>query len=444
LACERAHSCVARAGFLYEQGPFHFVDQNGSDPRGDGSAVPELYLNPFRWTLSATMIFLESPAGVGFSYSNTSSDYTTDDNRTAADNVVFLQQFFKAYPEYSTQPFFISGEVSVGGVVCARSRTRSHTLTLAHTRAPRPQSYAGVYVPTLAYAVLAANAAGGPPINLQGILVGNGCTGNAQGSCSAQGTSIAVDFLFGHGLYSQALHAQIVAACPDPNNPSGACMALLQEMSNEIGDVNVYGIYSPCISGNGDVAPEESRARRIPRRVIDGFLNKGGPDACIDGIYAGRLLNNDTVRAAIHVGSLAELGRWTICSNRIFYTRIVSSVFAYYLSFLDKIRVLVYSGDVDAAVPYTDSQAWTYALGIPVKQKWRCAPRGPSPLLALPVSHLSRRPWMLDNQVAGYVTVFDRNGFTYATVKGAGHMVPETKPSAALAMFQRFLNNEPF
>merc|ERR1712070_675188 len=33
--------------------------------------------------------------------------------------------------------------------------------------------------------------------------------------------------------------------------------------------------------------------------------------------------------------------------------------------------------------------------------------------------------------------------FTFATVKGAGHMVPEVKPKSALSLFYRFLNDLP-
>ena len=63
------------------------------------------------------------------------------------------------------------------------------------------------------------------------------CFGNSVGSCSQQGTGISIDFLYGHGLYSQALHAQIKSACPDPSNPSGECEELLFEMSNEVGNI---------------------------------------------------------------------------------------------------------------------------------------------------------------------------------------------------------------
>lgn len=42
-----------------------------------------LYLNKYSWNLAANLLFLETPAGVGFSYSNTSSDlYNTGDELT--------------------------------------------------------------------------------------------------------------------------------------------------------------------------------------------------------------------------------------------------------------------------------------------------------------------------------------------------------------------------
>ena len=89
------------------------------------------------------MIFLESPSGVGFSYSNTFSDYTVGDKRTAEDSYIFLVNWLERFPEYKTRDFFITGE-----------------------------SYAGHYVPQLAYTILSKNKGTNQTvINLKGIAV---------------------------------------------------------------------------------------------------------------------------------------------------------------------------------------------------------------------------------------------------------------------------------
>jgi serine carboxypeptidase-like clade 1 len=120
-------------GLFYEQGPIHFVG---------GPENLNLTFNPWTWVTVANMIFLEAPAGVGFSYSKTSSDYNTNDQQTALDNYTFLKNWFLAYPSFTKNPFWISGE-----------------------------SYAGIYVPTLAQLVAAD-----PNIFFEGIMVGNGVT----------------------------------------------------------------------------------------------------------------------------------------------------------------------------------------------------------------------------------------------------------------------------
>lgn len=68
----------------------------------------------------ANVIFLESPAGVGFAYAD-DDNYLTNDDQTAFDNYAAVQSFFVKFPEYLANPFFITGE-----------------------------SYAGMYIPMLA------------------------------------------------------------------------------------------------------------------------------------------------------------------------------------------------------------------------------------------------------------------------------------------------------
>ena len=105
----------------------------------------KFYLNlDFFFSIAANVLFLESPAGVGFSYSNTTSDYDkSGDSRTAADNYVFLVNWLERFPEYKDRDFYISGE-----------------------------SYAGHYVPQLAHTILYHNKkANKTIINLKGIIV---------------------------------------------------------------------------------------------------------------------------------------------------------------------------------------------------------------------------------------------------------------------------------
>eukprot|EP01084_Bolivina_argentea_P213043 361977_1 len=120
-------------GFFAEMGPFRALKNL------------TLIVNPYSWVNLMSMIFVEIPVGVGFSFSNTSSDYTTDDNNTAIDNYHFCQQWLNKFPNYQSNSFYITSE-----------------------------SYGGRYAPTLAQQIIIGNKAGNKPlINLQGVFVGN-------------------------------------------------------------------------------------------------------------------------------------------------------------------------------------------------------------------------------------------------------------------------------
>lgn len=61
------------------------------------------------------MLYLEAPVGVGFSYINGSTNYTTDDDRTTNDNFQALLEFFKRFPNLKKNELFLTGE-SYGGI----------------------------------------------------------------------------------------------------------------------------------------------------------------------------------------------------------------------------------------------------------------------------------------------------------------------------------------
>ncbi|MCD9640413.1 hypothetical protein HAX54_025706 [Datura stramonium] len=75
-ACVSGPGCSSVGGGAFtELGPFF--------PTGDGRGLRR---NPKSWNKASNLLFVESPAGVGWSYSNTSSDYNTGDARKTVVN----------------------------------------------------------------------------------------------------------------------------------------------------------------------------------------------------------------------------------------------------------------------------------------------------------------------------------------------------------------------
>jgi serine carboxypeptidase-like clade 2 len=82
-------------------------------------------------------------------------------------------------------------------------------------------------------------------------------------------------------------------------------------------------------------------------------------------------------------------------------------------------NVHVYSGDVDAIVPVSGTLLWIESLNRTVISPWNV--------------------WLdQDNQAGGFTTVYD--GFTFSTVRDAGHMVPFYQPARAFQLLSSFLS----
>jgi carboxypeptidase C (cathepsin A) len=64
--------------------------------------------NPHSWHNFSNLLFIESPAGVGFSI-NSDSSYEYNDVNTMNDNFDALRYFFTRFSEYSKNRFWIAG-----------------------------------------------------------------------------------------------------------------------------------------------------------------------------------------------------------------------------------------------------------------------------------------------------------------------------------------------
>jgi serine carboxypeptidase-like clade 1 len=376
--------CSSLDGFFYEHGPYKF---------GPGLENITLVPNPYAWTQYASILYLESPVGVGYTYSNNDLDYFCNDASTAADNLAFLVAWFKKAPKYASLPFFVFGE-----------------------------SYAGVYVPTLAAAIVKSNQQGSnPKINLVGTGSGNPVT-NTQ---SESTLNAWVPFTYGHGLMSPNMHANIQSACTDPN--SFSCSNAVNYANNGYNNINPYWVYGPCFYGSSSKMTTKHLEHFFPR---DDPINRlaffSAPQVpCIDSDNAENWLNRPQAAAALHVPASIQ---WSICSNTMTYSSSGASMLPNYHTLLqNNIRVLVYSGDADSVVPWTGTSKWVTQemnLGTP-NSDWVA--------------------WMYNDgdngpQVGGWKTTYSA-GLTYATVRGSGHMVAQFNPARSAHMFSRFIQN---
>ena len=75
---------------------------------------PTLSQNPWSWNNISNNLFFEAPAGVGFSYCDTSAGCSHTDTSTSQDNLQALVSWLAAYPEYANNDVWISGESYAG------------------------------------------------------------------------------------------------------------------------------------------------------------------------------------------------------------------------------------------------------------------------------------------------------------------------------------------
>jgi serine carboxypeptidase-like clade 1 len=304
--------CSSMEGLFYENGPFVF---------GEGSSV--LQANNNSWNLNASVLYLESPAGIGLSFLGDVSNNNTNDTQTAADNLDVLVQFFDAYSTLSSLPFYIAGE-----------------------------SYAGIYVPTLVSNILQWNSNATKPINLQGYLLGNAVTDWRYDVSSA-----VPYFAYWHSLINQTLYNAWEGQSCDAYNKTPSCAEVYSQIDQAMNNTNAYDIYRPC-----DYNPDNTTVTR----------NLGAPTPWLDcnddsGIYA--YMNNPEVREALHCDNVTW--EWELCHHLNYTKDQRGSIYLYPEMLTHGLRVWYFSGDTDSVVATYGTQTWINNLNLTVSEPWR-------------------------------------------------------------------------
>ncbi|KAK9059502.1 hypothetical protein SSX86_020205 [Deinandra increscens subsp. villosa] len=299
-------------GMAEEVGPFH-VDKDGKS----------VYLNPYSWNTVANLLFLDSPAGVGYSYSNSSSDITSNgDKRTAADSLQFLLNWLERFPEYKGRDFYIAGE-----------------------------SYAGHYVPQLSQAIVRFNKANaGSPINLKGYMVGNALTDDYSDHFGL------FQFMWAAGMISDQTYKKLNELCDKESfiHPSGECDQITDVAFQEMDSVGAFNelIWSSSQAKVGHIGQSY--------------------DPCTEQ-HSIVYFNLPEVQNALHVYHSNISRTWETCSDvvRMYWKDSPISVLDVYRELISSgLRIWIYSGDTDAVIPVTSTRYSIDALNLTTTSPW--------------------------------------------------------------------------
>ncbi|KAI0079724.1 peptidase S10, serine carboxypeptidase [Panus rudis PR-1116 ss-1] len=371
--------CSSAMGLLMELGPCSIDTKNASS---NGTVW-----NPYSWNNEANIFFLDQPVGVGFSY----ADYgeTIETTEDAAKNVhAFVAIFFETFTQFSGRRFHMSGE-----------------------------SYGGRYIPSFASYIYDQNqlaaAQGHPTINLQSVLIGNGITdistlyagryeiecGTAALEVPFQAISICVRMKVALPRCLSAMQRN----CVD-HFDSIDCRAAVNFCDSELSTGyegsgrNPYDI-SKCVGDSlcyAEVAMIAEYLNLPETRKQLGVETPRNFTPCSSevGTNFDRHMDKYAMPAQFHVAGLLERG----------------------------VRVLIYAGTYDWRCNWVANKLWVDKLDWTGSKVYGAE---------------DWRTWSVDGNVAGSTK---RAGpLTFATIVGAGHMVPHDKPAESFAMVSRWV-----
>lgn len=373
--------CSSTLALLFENGPCKVTE--------DGLSTT---INPYSWTEAAHVLWLDQPAGVGFSYGK-ANDY--NEEMISEDAYYFLQEFYKEHPEYSENPLTVVGE-----------------------------SYGGHYAPAVAHKVWSKNKVADDStlkINLAGLAVGNGLTNPHEQYKwypeMARHNSHDLQVL------SKDVYNEMTSAVPK-------CQALIEECNAGNSFVNKFACQTAFVLCN---TSETTPYQMTGLNPYDIRKKCEVMPLCYDFSYIEKFLNLDSTKSALHVSEKSN--KWASCNmgiNLKFHSDWMHDFSPYVADLLnDGIHALIYAGDVDYICNYLGNKAWTKGLDWKYKTEFNAA---------------EDHEWGKGDNYKGNAAGLAKtsNGFTFMQVYDAGHMVPTDQPEVALDMISNFITGGEF
>jgi cathepsin A (carboxypeptidase C) len=360
--------CASTLALVTENGPCK-VSEDGQ------STIPNVY----GWNNNATVIWLDQPSGVGYSYGE---ENDKNEDMVGEDAYFFLQSFFNAHPEYSSSPFYVFGE-----------------------------SFGGHYAPGIAHTIFEKNnelkmsnrITENIVINLAGVGIGNGLTDPVNQYAAYP--AMAMNNSYGIKTVSDETYTKMVNNLPK-------CLSLAEKcQTNPAACSTAY--YSCSI---WELSPYEATGLnvydiRIPCEV---------PGLCYNFTNTEIYFNLPSTLEALHVRT-DEAATWTECNydvNGDFSKDFMVGYEGYVADLLEGgIPVMIYAGDADYVCNWIGNKAWTMALDWSGHDDFNAVE---------------------DSNWEDMGMVRSANGFTFLQVYGAGHLVPMDQPLAALTLLNTF------
>ncbi|XP_044733532.1 venom serine carboxypeptidase-like [Chrysoperla carnea] len=259
------------------------------------------------------------------------------------------------------------------------------------------ESFAGKWIPSLGHQILSKKQIK----NFKGVAIGNGITD------SIQGFGIG-DYLYQQGFIDDeqlVLFHEKEKECENAlqNVPHGAknesellvCRQIIDPYNNKTVFANTTGYthnYNLLIS-----RPLESNANRET------------------------YLQLPETRRALHVGNLTRWADQANVQKHLGISMIQSEKPHIEEMLNNNYQVLIYNGQLDVQVPYITTVNYIKKLNFTHSKDYKKA---------------SRKIWLLDDQVAGYIK--KAGSLTEVMVVGSGHMVPTDQPKRAFEMITNF------
>ena len=383
--------CSSLVGWSSGNGPLVF--ENGKFVKND-----------YTWNKLAHMVYIESPAGAGFSLLNSTNkeDLKTNDFTSAEQNFISILNFYNKFPELKSKKLYLSGE-----------------------------SYAGIYIPMLADKILQYNqncTKEEDKIPLEGIMIGNAYTDK-----NYEEEYGVLDFAFSHGFLSYESRKEFLKYCIEQVD-NEKCESIKNKSRSFIFQLNVYDY----LRDKEEDSPFDNDFYYdyVKWRFPKDFLAKKLQSHNYEKIESRRLsdvktikeyLNEPEVKKALNV---YEHIKWLRCNEEGYnlYDIKNEGTINVYPKLVNKIKILIYSGDTDIIVPINGSLNWIRKLNLTIKEEWQ----------AWKGKNLDGTEE--DDKVSGFRMKYD--GLSFVSFKGCGHMVVEWSRKNSLYMVDQFLKGD--